>query len=122
MGSAIGAGWVFQFQVVHLLEWLDTFGKLGLAILAVLAAGWLVYKWQERRRFYKILERSRISAPELKELLDRGENIVVVDLRSEMTLRVEGRKIKGAIHIAPSQFERRFKEIPSGRPIVMYCT
>ena len=122
VGSAIGAGWVFQFQVVHLLEWLDTFGKLGLAILAVLAAGWLVYKWQERRRFYKILERSRISAPELKELLDRGEIIVVVDLRSEMTLRVEGRKIKGAIHIAPSQFERRFKEIPSGRPIVMYCT
>jgi rhodanese-related sulfurtransferase len=47
---------------------------------------------------------------------------VVVDLRSEITLRVEGRKVRGAIHIAPSQFEKRYKEIPPGRPIVMYCT
>ena len=122
VSSAIGAGWIFRFQVVSLLEWLDTFGKLGLSILAVLLAAWLVYKWEERRRFYKFLERSRISAPELKELLERGDNIVIVDLRSEMTLHIERRKVKGAIHIPPSQFETRYKEIPSGLPVVMYCT
>jgi membrane protein DedA with SNARE-associated domain len=121
-GTAIGAGWIFRSQIIHLLAWLEAFGKLGLALLAMMVAAWLVYKWIERRRFYRLLERSRISAPELRERLERGENIVVVDLRSELTYRVEGLKVKGAIHIPPTQFERRYKEIPTGRTVVMYCT
>jgi membrane protein DedA with SNARE-associated domain len=121
-GAAIGLGWVFRLQVMHLMVWLDAFGKLGLAVLAGLAGGWAFFKWTERRQFYKLLERSRISAPELKERLDRGENIIVVDLRSDLTYRVDGLKVKGAIHIPPSQFDRRYKEIPTGRTVVMYCT
>jgi membrane protein DedA with SNARE-associated domain len=121
-GAALGVGWVFRHQVLALMEWLDTFGKLGLALLALLVACWAVYKWVERRRFYRLLERSRISAPELKELLERGENIVVVDLRSELSYRVDGLKVKGAIHIPPHQFNERYKEIPPGRTVVMYCT
>jgi membrane protein DedA with SNARE-associated domain len=121
-GAAIGLGWIFRTQVIFLLGWLETFGRLGLALLAGLAAGWTFFKWTERRQFYKLLERSRISAPELKERLDRGERIVVVDLRSEMSYRVDGLKVKGAIHIPPSQFDRRYQEIPMGRTVVMYCT
>jgi VTT domain/Rhodanese-like domain len=120
--AAIGLGWMFRFQMLALMTWLDAFGKLGVAVLAVLLAGWAVYKWVERRRFYRLLERSRISAPELKERLERGENIVVVDLRSDLTYRVDGLKVKGAIHIPPHQFDRRYQEIPAGRTVVMYCT
>jgi membrane protein DedA with SNARE-associated domain len=121
-GAAIGVGWIFRFQVIALMGWLDAVGKLGLALLALLVACWALYKWLERRRFYRLLERSRISAPELKELLDRGENIVVVDLRSDLTYRVDGLKVRGAIHIPPHQFNLRYKEIPAGRTVVMYCT
>jgi membrane protein DedA with SNARE-associated domain len=120
--AAIGLGWVFRFQVMRMMAWMDTFGKLGVGFLLVLLAGWAVYKWVERRRFYRLLERSRISAPELKERMERGENIVVVDLRSDLTYRVDGLKVKGAIHIPPGQFDRRYKEIPAGRTVVMYCT
>lgn len=120
--SAIGIGWIFRLQLMALMDWMNTFGKFGLALLAVLLSGWAVYKWVERRRFYRLIERSRISAPELKELLDRGENIVVVDLRSDLTYRVDGLKVKGALHIPPHQFDSRFKEIPTGRTVVMYCT
>jgi membrane protein DedA with SNARE-associated domain len=120
--SAIGLGWVFRLQVIRMLGWMDAFGKLGLGFILVLLSGWAVYKWVERRRFYRLLERSRISAPELKTLLERGENVVVVDLRSDLTYRVDGLKVKGAIHIPPAQFDRRYKEIPAGRTVVMYCT
>lgn len=58
----------------------------------------------------------------MKELLDRGENLVIVDLRSDLTYQADGFKVRGAIHIPPKEFDARFKEIPSGRPIVMYCT
>jgi membrane protein DedA with SNARE-associated domain len=120
--AAIGIGWIFRFQVMRLMSWMNAFGQLGVAFLLVLLFGWAVYKWVERRRFYRLLERSRISAPELRERLERGENIVVVDLRSDITYRVDGLKVKGAIHIPPAQFDRRYKEIPTGRTVVMYCT
>lgn len=120
--SAVALGWGFRSQVLGLLTWLDAVGRLGLLILLLIIAGWVLLKWVERRRFYRLLERSRISAPELKEMLDRGESIVVVDLRSDLTYRVDGLKVKGAIHIPPAEFETRYKEIPPGRTVVMYCT
>ncbi len=121
-GAATGLGWVFRHQVMSLVDWLGTFGRLGLAVLAGLVVGWAFYKWVERQRFYVLLERARISPTELFERIQRGERIVVVDLRSDLTYRVDGLKVKGAIHIPPSQFESRYQEIPYARTVVMYCT
>jgi membrane protein DedA with SNARE-associated domain len=121
-GSAAALGWAFRAQVMSLLNWLDAVGRMGLLVLAVLLSGWLVFKWAERRRFYRLLDRSRITAPELKGMLERGENVVVVDLRSDLTYAAEGLKIQGALHIPPREFERRYADIPAGRTVVMYCT
>ncbi len=120
--SAILLGVGFRSQVEWLIAWLAAFGKVSLLVILVLLAGWLLLKWVERRRFFRLLERSRIASPELKERLDRGEAIVIVDLRSDLGLQIDGFKIRGAIHILPNQFEARFAEIPRGRPVVMYCT
>lgn len=121
-GSALGLGLAFRSQVEWLLEWLAAFGRTGILIVVFAVAGWLLLKWIERRRFYRFLERSRISAPELRELLTQGDSVVVVDLRSDLTYRADGVKIPRAIHIPPGEFHARFGEIPGGRPVVMYCT
>jgi membrane protein DedA with SNARE-associated domain len=121
-GSAITMGILFRNEVEWLLEWLQAFGRLSVPILGVLIAGWLLLKWVERRRFYQLLEKSRIAAPELKEMLERGDVLAIVDLRSDLSYQTEGMKIPGAIHIPPKQFEQRFGEIPRGRPVIMYCT
>lgn len=120
--SALALGVIFRTQVEWLLEWLQDFGKLGGLILMVLIAGWLLLKWVERRQFYKLLEKSRIAPTELNEMLARGDSVVIVDLRSNLSYQTEGTKIPGAIHIPPKEFEARYKEIPPGRPVVMYCT
>jgi membrane protein DedA with SNARE-associated domain len=121
-GSALALGMVFHSQVEWLLEWLSAFGRTGVLIVAVILAGWILLKWIERRRFYRLLERSRIAAPELKEWLDRGEDVVIVDLRSDFGYQADGVKVAGAIHIPPGEFMSRYHEIPPGRPVVMYCT
>lgn len=121
-GSALALGRTFHSQVEWLLEWLTAFGRTGVLIVALVVAGWLLLKWIERRRFYRFLERSRISAPELKELLARGNAVIVVDLRSDLTYQTDGLKIPGAIHIPPREFQARYGEIPTDRPVVMYCT
>ncbi|MFB3920223.1 MAG: VTT domain-containing protein [Terriglobia bacterium] len=122
VGAALILGQVFHTQVEWLLEWLSAFGRAGVVIVALVFAGWILLKWIERRRFYKLLERSRISAPELKAMLDRGESVVIVDLRSDFGYQADGIKIAGAVHIPPGEFNRRFSEILPGRPVVMYCT
>jgi membrane protein DedA with SNARE-associated domain len=121
-GSAMAVGRAFRTEVEWVIEWLAAFGRTGVLILAILLAGWLTLKAVERWRFYRLLERSRISAPELKQRLERGENIAVVDLRSDLSYHVDGVKVPGAIWITPDDFEERYNEIPLGRPVVMYCT
>lgn len=121
-GSAIALGLTFRTQVEWAMEWLAAFGRTGVLILAVLLAGYLLLKWVERWRFYRLLERSRISPPELKARLERGDAIVIVDLRSDLGYHRDGVKVAGAIWIPPDDFEKRYTEIPQGRPVVMYCT
>lgn len=121
-GSAICVGRAFRTEVMRVIDWLAAFGRTGILILGVLLAGWLLLKWAERWRFYRLLERSRITAPELKERLDRGDNIAIVDLRSDISYKVDGVKVSGAIWIPPGEFHERYGEIPPNRPVVMYCT
>jgi membrane protein DedA with SNARE-associated domain len=121
-GSAMALGQAFRNEVEWAIEWMAAFGRTGVLILAVLLAGWLLLKWVERWQFYRLLERSRISAPELKERLERGDAIVIVDLRSDLSYHGDGVKVAGAIWIPPEDFEERYTEIPRGRPVVMYCT
>ena len=121
-GSALAVGQVFRTEVEWALAWLAAFGRTGVLVLAVALAGWLLLKWEERWRFYRFLERSRISAPELKERLDRGEPVVIVDLRSDLGYHEDGHKVAGAIWIPPDDFDERYAEIPRGFPVAMYCT
>ena len=120
--SGVLLGFGFRSQVERVLDWLAAFGRVSAMVAGVLLAGWIVLKWIERRRFYRLIEHSRISAPDLKERLDRSEDIVIVDLRSEIDYSVDRTKLPRAIHIPPKHFEARYKEIPPGRPVVMYCS
>jgi membrane protein DedA with SNARE-associated domain len=120
--SAVLLGLGFRTEVEWLIVWMTAFGMTSALILAILLAGWFLLKWVDRRRFFLLLERSRISPEALKERLEQGENLVVVDLRSDLAYRQEGLKVRGAIHIPPGEFKLRYNEIPKGRPVVMYCT
>jgi len=119
---AVLLGLGFRAQVEWLVAWLAAFGRTTALIVALLLVGWLLWKWFERRRFLRLLERTRISPQELRGRLGQGENLVIVDLRSDLGYQREGFRIPGAIHIPPREFELRNQEIPKGRPVVMYCT
>jgi len=121
-GAAIALGVAFRSQLDWLSAWLRAFGLTGGLALLTVFLGWIALKWVERRRFYQLLERSRITVTELRELMDKGEAPVVVDLRSALSFSAEGVKIPGAIQIPPHEFSSRHAAIPRGRPVVMVCT
>jgi len=121
-GAAITLGLAFRSELDWLTAWLQAFGPTSGLILLTVFLGWIALKWVERRRFYQLLERSRITVGELRELIDKGEAPVIVDLRSTLSMSSEGVKIPGAIHIPPHEFSSRHAAIPRGRPVVMVCT
>jgi membrane protein DedA with SNARE-associated domain len=122
VATAVLLGLGFRAQVEWLIYLLSALGRTSVVILLVALAGWLLLKWMERRRFYRSLARARISPSTLQERLARGDDLVVVDLRSDLNYQTSGVKIPGAIRIPPQEFHERHKEISSGRPVVMYCT
>lgn len=61
----------------------------------------------------------RISLADAKKDFDAG-NAIFVDTRAEVTFKQE--HIKGAINISAETFEARYKEIPTGKKIIAYCS
>lgn len=131
------------YSVLAALLWTGTWGGLGYfagealqrvtdqsehvgrILLASVAAGLVVYllvKWTQRQRFLRSLRAARISQEALKEHLESGEPIVIVDLRSDLDARAVPWIIPGSLRMAPEELEGRHREIPRDRDIVLYCS
>jgi membrane protein DedA with SNARE-associated domain len=123
--SVGGTGWLFSRQVEAIAELLARLGGWAVLILGGGLAAYVAYKLLERRGQLRRLDIPRIRPEELKELIDRGSTVVIVDLRHALRLRAPGRKrLPGAVAlpIEAEQFEARLRELPFDREIVLYCS
>jgi membrane protein DedA with SNARE-associated domain len=121
-GSYLFAGYAFAGQLEIVAVQAARLGGGLLALLLSLFAGWLVWKWNDRRRLIRQLRIARIRAWELKEMLDAGENVVIVDLRGEMDYAADPRTIPGALRVSAEDLASRHEAIPRDKDIVLFCT
>jgi rhodanese-related sulfurtransferase len=68
------------------------------------------------------LEASRLEPEDLKEELDSGEPVYIVDLRHPLELLADPFTLPGAVHFSPDALAARHGEIPRDRDIVLFCT
>ena len=61
----------------------------------------------------------RIAISELKEKLDSGEKLLLIDVREDWELEENG-AIPGAIHIPMAELGMRMKDIPKDVQLVFY--
>ena len=61
----------------------------------------------------------RIAISELKEKLDSGEKLLLIDVREDWELEENG-AIPGAIHIPMAELDMRMKDIPKDVELVFY--
>jgi len=61
----------------------------------------------------------RITLAEAKKDFDAG-NVIFIDTRAKSTYDTE--HIKGAINMTTNDVEARYKEIPTGKKIIAYCS
>ncbi len=121
-GTFSGLGYAFSGEIERLAAHAERLGGwLGALLLAVLVA-WILWKFIARRRFLRELRISRITPAELKEKLDAGENIAIVDLRHSLDFEAEPEIIPGAFRIDAKELQEHDDLIPRDRDVVLYCT
>jgi membrane protein DedA with SNARE-associated domain len=121
-GAFVAVGWLFSRQLEAIADYAARFGSGTIALLIAVFAGYLAWKYVERRRFLRKLRIARITPEELKLRLDAGEEIVVVDVRDRIDFDVDPVTIPGALHLTTDELEVRHREIPRDREIVLYCS
>jgi membrane protein DedA with SNARE-associated domain len=116
VGSAVAVGRAFHHAIGRVIESLENLGGWAVAIVAVIIAIFIFFKWAQRQNFYKQLRMARVSVHELKELMDRGVQPLIVDARSDGARNRDPSRIPTAVIL------EGFDSLGSGREIVVYCT
>ena len=118
-GAYLLVGWAFRGQLELAAVYLE---RLGSGLIVLVVGGIILYiafKYIQRQRVYRDLRIARITPHDLKQRMDKGENVIVIDLRSEFE-RADGR-IPGAISPIGDDVEGLVPTITRDE-IVLYCS
>ncbi len=94
---------------------------IGLVVPVFLAA-YILWKYIQRKRFLRRLSVARITPDELKQKIDKGEDLLILDLREALEFDIQPHTIPGALHLSVEELEREHHTIPRDRDIVLFCT
>jgi hypothetical protein len=97
---------------------------MGNALFLLVAGGLSIYilrKYVLRRRFLRQLVVARITPEELKQKLDSGEDVMIIDVRHALDFEADPYLIPGSLRI-PAEQLGSYPEVPKGREAVVYCT
>ncbi|MGD0490614.1 MAG: DedA family protein/thiosulfate sulfurtransferase GlpE [Steroidobacteraceae bacterium] len=122
VGFGLAAGMLFRFQIEILLARLAHIGNIAGLVVAAALALYVLYKWWERKSFYRRLRMARITVADLDELIRAGAQPSIVDVRSPTARALEPRWIPGAIHVPPEAVGDHVAHLPRDREIILYCT
>jgi membrane protein DedA with SNARE-associated domain len=120
-GTWMSLGYLFSGTLELIAAQLSRAG----GALGALATGFVVYvliKIILRQRFLRQLRTARITAWDLKAMLDRGEEVWIADLRSSLDVEASPYTIPGARWLSAETIAGAPAEIPRDRQIVLVCT
>jgi membrane protein DedA with SNARE-associated domain/rhodanese-related sulfurtransferase len=118
----LSLGYIFSRQIDQIGAAVAQIGGSALTLVVVVVVAYVGYKFWQRQRLLRELRTARISAAELRQKLEAGEQPVILDLRSKAELEQDPSVILGAIHLMLEDVEKRRHEFPHDRDIVVYCS
>jgi membrane protein DedA with SNARE-associated domain len=121
-GAYLGLGYVFSGEIERIAEHAFHLGS-GLVVLLIGAlASYITYKYIARQRFLRELRIARITVDELKQKIDAGEELVIVDLRHSMDFEADPETIPGAFRMDAEELQEKDDALPLDREVILYCT
>ncbi|HXY24439.1 MAG TPA: VTT domain-containing protein [Candidatus Acidoferrum sp.] len=121
-GTFVGLGYAFSGEIERVAARLASLGGWLLVLIIGALAAYIAYKFIARQRFLHELRIARITVEELKEKLDAGEELVIVDLRHSLDFEAAPETIPGAMHIDAKELQENNDRLPRGREVILYCT
>lgn len=116
------AGRFFGEVVIRHPEALSWTGHFALVLVVLAVVALLAYRIGKQRSFLRAVRTARVAPEELKQMLDSGEKVFIVDLRHPLDYLPDPRVLPGALRISPDALIERSGEIPRDRDVVLYCT
>jgi membrane protein DedA with SNARE-associated domain/rhodanese-related sulfurtransferase len=117
----IAIGYFFSGQIEQIVAAITHIGGSALNLMIGLIILYIAYKYWQRRRLLSELRMAKITVDELRQKLDAGENLVIIDLRSDVELKLDPSIIRGAMHVEMSKIEDWSRKLPHDENIVVYC-
>ncbi len=97
-------------------------GHFAVLVFVLLLAGTLLYRLIKQQSFLKSVRGAKIEPEELKDMLDAGEKVFIVDLRHPLDYLPDPRVVPGSVRISPETLSLHNEQIPRDRDVVLYCT
>jgi len=120
--SILGTGFIFSQQIEEIAERASALGGWLLVLLLSAFTAYIVWKFLARQKFLRELRIARITATELKQKMDTGEEVAIVDLRHSLDFEADPESIPGALRIDAKELEEKGERLPHDREIILYCT
>jgi rhodanese-related sulfurtransferase len=112
---------VFSEQLDDAILYALRFGNTVFMFLAGGLAIYILRKYALRRRFLRQLFNARITPIQLKQKIDAGEDILILDVRHALDFEADPYIIPGALHL-PLESLKQHPDVPQDREVVLYCT
>jgi membrane protein DedA with SNARE-associated domain len=121
VGGLIGAGYAFSYEIGALFESVMKMGSfLGVVILGGLA-GFVGWKYVQRHKFLRQIQMARIGSEELKEKIDRGEDLAIFDVRHPMEFHADPRVIRGGVYAPLEGWKEEDYSRLKDKEVIVYC-
>jgi membrane protein DedA with SNARE-associated domain len=121
-GAAVAGGRLFHRAIALILRRLESLGWWAVLFVACALTLVVLMKWWQRLGFYKQLRVARITVDALKEMMERGEKPVVLDVRTKSARQRDLRRIPGAIVATADTVAHELATLPPSTEIILYCT
>jgi membrane protein DedA with SNARE-associated domain len=115
------AGYIFSEELDRALDYAGSMGKTLFTFVAGGLAIYVLWKYSLRRRFLRQIVMARVTPDELKQKLEAGENILIIDVRHALDFEADPYIIPGAVRMSLDQAEN-YPALSIDRETVVYCT
>ena len=121
-GLWTGVGYAFSEAIEQVIVRVSALGHGAIVVLVLAVVGYLALKYVRRQLFLRRLRIARIMPEELGRMLEAGEDVAIIDLRTAIDVEAVPFAIPGSRWIPAERLDEHVSEIPRDRDLVLYCS
>ena len=121
-GFWMGVGFVFTGAIEQVLIRVESLGRAAVLVVGATLVGYVLLKYLRRWIFIRRLRIARISPEDLRQKIEAGEDIAILDLRTALDVAAVPYAIPGSRWVPAEQLDDRLSDIPRDRELVLYCS